>query len=156
MKIDDKEKINVLLALLVERYNASHKMRERSFKFALWILGLLIGGGSWILLNGSTFTIVQRVQITIILVLTGIFTFWFIHAIKKGFNTNWALMVRIEESIQLYEEGVYIESESLFPATFKNTGRISLTSHFLTLYAWLISTIAILLFMIWCLSFVNE
>lgn len=156
MKIEDDQKINVLLALLNERYNASHKMRERSFKFALWIFGLLIGGGSWILLNGSTLTIVQKAELTVILSLTSIFTFWFIQAIKKGFDTNWTVTVKIEESIQLYDKGVFLDSESLFPESYKNAGRTSMSSHFITLYVWLASTLIVLLLMIWFSSFVND
>ena len=155
MDLDDKEKINVLMNLLNERYNASHKMRERSFKFALWIFGILIGGGSWLLLNGSTLTTVQKVQLTIIILLTGVFTFWFIHAIKKGFDTNWALMVRIEKSIGCYKKGVFIKAESLFPDPYKEPKKTFLSSHFLTLYAWLISTVTVIVFMIWCPNFID-
>ena len=39
MKINEDSKIDILRDLLKERYEASHKMRDRSLKFAIWVLG---------------------------------------------------------------------------------------------------------------------
>ena len=43
MNISKEKKLDVLLAQLQERYEALHKMRDRSMQFVLWILGLGLG-----------------------------------------------------------------------------------------------------------------
>ena len=50
MKISEEKKLDVLLAQLQERYDALHKMRDRSMQFVLWILGLGLGM-AWLLIN---------------------------------------------------------------------------------------------------------
>lgn len=50
MHLNENQKLQVLLADLQERYNASHKIRERSIKFTLWISGMAIGLG-WLLIS---------------------------------------------------------------------------------------------------------
>jgi hypothetical protein len=43
MGISEEKKIDVLLSQLQERYDALHKMRDRSMQFVLWILGFGLG-----------------------------------------------------------------------------------------------------------------
>jgi len=40
MEINKEDKITILLNLLNERYQSAHRIRERSFRMTLWILGL--------------------------------------------------------------------------------------------------------------------
>jgi len=56
MIINENQKITVLLSLLNERYNASHQMRERSLKFAMWVIGFVIIAIPWLLLNRALLT----------------------------------------------------------------------------------------------------
>ena len=44
MEISEEKKLEILLAQGQERYEALHKMRDRSMQFALWILGLGCNG----------------------------------------------------------------------------------------------------------------
>jgi hypothetical protein len=55
MEIPEDQKIKVLMAQLEERYTASHKMRDRSMQFGLWILGLGLGM-AWVLISKVTLT----------------------------------------------------------------------------------------------------
>jgi hypothetical protein len=64
-EIDEGQKIQVMLAELQERYNASHQIRERSVRFTLWISGMGIGLG-WILVSqGIRFP--QQLAITLLI-----------------------------------------------------------------------------------------
>lgn len=50
IQLNNDQKLQVLITELQERYNASHKIRERSTQFTLWISGMAIGLG-WLLIS---------------------------------------------------------------------------------------------------------
>jgi len=96
MKINEDNKIDILRDLLKERYEASHKMRDRSLKFAIWVLGFGIAL-IWILLSGLSLGLVQKIILTIFVVIVGFLTGIFLKSIDKGFVNNRKVMIRIEE-----------------------------------------------------------
>jgi uncharacterized membrane protein len=49
IEIDNNNKLQMLMLILQERYNAAYLIRERSMQFVLWISGLAIGL-SWLLI----------------------------------------------------------------------------------------------------------
>jgi len=157
MRIDEKDKINILLNLLTERYNASHRMRERSLNFALWILGFGVAI-AWLLLSGVSLTIFQKVVLTIFVIIVSILATYFLHCIKKGFDNNKELIIDIEQALGCYEEGVYINSKSLFPEEyrenieelpgFKKVLRL-LGFHFVSIYIWIIGITSMIILLIW-------
>jgi len=149
MEIREGDKVNILLNLLNERYNASHKMRERSLNFAIWILGFVIVSVAWLLLNGTCLTTPQRSVLTAIIIFIGIITFWFLRAIKKGFDKNMEVMINIEQALGCYEEGLYTDSKALFPTEYKDIKKQPLSSHFISIYVWIIVAALVAVFMIW-------
>ncbi|NQT20108.1 MAG: hypothetical protein HQ592_10420, partial [Planctomycetes bacterium] len=64
MQLSDDQKFQVLIAELEERYGASHKIRERSSQFTLWISGMAIGL-AWVLINGCILSVGQRISLTV-------------------------------------------------------------------------------------------
>jgi hypothetical protein len=65
MGISEEKKIDVLLSQLQERYDALHKMRDRSMQFVLWILGFGLGL-AWLLISEASFTLSQKILISIL------------------------------------------------------------------------------------------
>jgi hypothetical protein len=63
MKLTDEQKFEVLKAELDERYNAAHKIRERSTQFTLWLSGMAIGL-AWLLLSQNPLSSAQRTALT--------------------------------------------------------------------------------------------
>ena len=117
MQIDEKEKADILVSLLNERYNASHKIRERSFRITIWVLGLAVAF-VWILINGTSLTLYQKLIMTILVIILGVTTFWFVYALERGFDKNRKVMIDLEEAIGCYKEGIYLDSRTLYP-TFR-------------------------------------
>lgn len=157
MRIDEKDKINILLNLLTERYNASHRMRERSLNFAVWILGFGVAI-AWLLLSGVSLTISQKVILTIFVIIISALATYFLHAIKKGFDNNRKLIIDIEQALGCYEEGVYINSKSLFPEEYrKNIEELPrfrkvlrlLGFHFVSIYVWIIGITSMIVLLVW-------
>jgi len=153
MTINENQKINILLSLLNERYNASHQMRDRSLKFAIWVIGFVIIAIPWLLLNRELLTSCVKWSFTFIILIIGFFSYWFLIAINIGFNRNWDLLTKIEKALGCYEKSVYIESEQLFPKEYKHKyskkKKINWTYHFITIYAWIGIAIALIIFFIW-------
>lgn len=147
MNINDDKKVDILLSLLNERYNASHRMRERSLNFAIWILGFGIAV-AWMLLGDINLSISQKVVLTIFIVIIGYLTRKFLLYIEVGFNTNKEVMVTLEETLECYEQNKYMEGKSLYPEKYRDS-ECTKTSHFKSLYEWIWVIITLLIFLIW-------
>ena len=147
MNIDDNKKVDILLSLLNERYNASHRMRERSLNFAIWILGFGIAV-AWMLLGDINLSISQKVILTIFIFIIGYLTRKFLLCIEAGFNTNKEVMVTLEETLECYEQNKYMEGKSLYPEKYRDS-ECTKTSHFKSLYEWIWVIITLLIFLIW-------
>ena len=146
MEISDNKKIDILLHLLSERYTASHRMRERSLNFAIWILGFGIAM-IWMLLSEISLTFSQKIILTIFAVIIGCLTKKFLNSIEVGFDRNRNVMIKIEEVLRCYESNIYCNSP-LFPQEYKNLDKKE-TSHFISLYLWLWTIVGMVMALIW-------
>jgi hypothetical protein len=143
MEIPENEKIKVLMAQLEERYAASHKMRDRSMQFALWILGLGLGM-AWILISRVTLTNPQKVFLLLFLIVVGFLSIAFVRAIERGFKNNHDVIIKLETLLKLHEKGFYDPSDSILPKEF--TEKVSRwSSHFQTLYSIMIAVFILLI-----------
>jgi|LSQX01.3.fsa_nt_gb small-conductance mechanosensitive channel len=148
MYVDDKRKIDILINLLNERYDASHKMRERSLSFAVWILGLGIAL-IWLLLNMDiSLSIFQKIILTIFIASIGCLTKKFLFSIETGFKNNREIMIRIEKILGFYEQDIYSKGESIYPESYKNVEDTKV-SHFRSIYLWVYTIFIIIELLIW-------
>ena len=131
----DDQKFQVLLTELNERYNASHKIRERSYNFTLWISGMGIGLG-WLLISQGPLSFFQRIALTILILTLYVGAFYFILGLRRGFQKNRDAMIRIENTLMMYEKGVYLPGRSLLPMEYSQTKR-KWSDHFCALCFWL-------------------
>ena len=153
MQINDDKKIEILLNLLNERCDASHRMRERSLNFALWILGFGIAM-AWMLLSQITLTLSQKIILTVFVIIMGYPTKRFLCSIEVGFDRNRKVMVKIEEILGCYKTNMYSEGMALFPEEYKNLDKKE-TSHFKSLYQWVWTIIGVLISLIWLESILD-
>ncbi len=147
MEISEERKLDVLLAQLRDRYDALHKMRDRSMQFVLWILGLGLGM-AWLLINATVLTYEQKVAITLLLLVLGIVTFLFVYAIGSGFKKNRQVMIMIETALKLYEQDFYGIPDPILPPQFSRK-KVKWTGHFNTLYGLIIVVFLTLMFLTW-------
>jgi ABC-type branched-subunit amino acid transport system permease subunit len=148
MHISENQKLDILINLLNERYNASHKIRERSLRFTIWVLGLAVAL-IWILINESLLTLSQKVILTILVITLEGVTFWFIYSLKSGFKKNREVMIKLEEALGCYQEGLYLESKAVYPNEYKNKKEKTRFSHFKSIYILLIPIAILIIFLIW-------
>ena len=148
MQIDSKEKIDILLHLLNERYNASHRIRGRSLRLTIWVLGLAVAF-VWILVSGAYLTLSQKSILTLLVIVLGAVIFWFIYALERGFDNNRKVMIDLEEALGCYEKGFYLESRALFPSEYKKLNKKTKFSHFKSIYALILPIALLIIFLIW-------
>lgn len=156
MRVEEKDKTTVLLNLLNERYNASHKMRERSQAFALWVLGFGVSM-TWLLVSGKTLTLAQKISLTLFVAVITLLAFFYLRSIEVGFWKNHKVMANLETTLGCYHEGVYCD-DPIYPDEFKNLKKdhprlkralFYLRSHFGTLHVWIFAIALLVIIMIW-------
>lgn len=147
MDISEEKKLEVLLSQLQERYDALHKMRDRSMQFVLWILGFGLGM-AWLLINEASFTLEQKILISILLIILGATILYFVCSIGRGFNVTRQIIIKLETSLKLYDKNYYNISDSILPTKYssKKTG---LSGHFKTLNTLIIVVLLSLFVLTW-------
>lgn len=143
MDIPEEKKLDVLMAQLKERYTALHNMRDRSTRFALWILGLGLGM-AWLLISGIRLSTLQAIELVVFLIFVGILSINLIRAIQRGFSNNRDVMVKIETLLKLHEKGAYSPGDSILPKEFSDS-RFKWSGHFPTLYMLMITVFFLLI-----------
>ncbi len=145
--ITNEQKFQVLMAELQERYDSSHKIRDRSTQFTLWISGMAIGL-SWLLVSEAVLSTLQKVAITLLTLALYFGAVFLIRALHKGAGANREAMIRIERALGMYEKGFYLQDVSLLPAQYGHT--IPKWSHdSCTLPIWLTVVAVALLILTW-------
>jgi len=147
MQLNDNHKIQILIAELQERYNASHKIRERSTQFTLWISGMAIGL-AWMLISNPTLTVFQRAAITILIAALFMGSLYFIISLWRGFKKNREAIIRCERGLGMHNAGVFIAEEALLPSEY-NDNKSRWSDHFCTLCIWLVVVLISLILLTW-------
>ncbi|MCK9274654.1 MAG: hypothetical protein M0P57_06145 [Syntrophales bacterium] len=145
ISLNDDQKAQVLLVELQERYNASHKIRERSTQFTLWISGMAIGL-AWLLICRNDLLFAQRVALTLLIAALFTGALVFIMGLRKGFQKNREALIRSENALNMHTHGVYLKDSTLLPEEYNKT-KIRWSDHFCTL-GILLFIIAIVLFIL--------
>jgi len=147
MEIPKDKKLDILLTQLQERYDAIHKMRDRSMQFVLWILGLGLGM-AWLLINETILKYTQQWTITFLLILLGVATLLFVYGIECGFEASRKIIIKIETALKFYEKDFYIDQDSVLPSEYNNKKK-RWTDHYKTLYVIITSVFVALIVLTW-------
>lgn len=147
MELDENQKLTVLLSLLNERYITSHKMRERSLKFTIWVLGFVVGL-IWLLIIGDPLALSEKIILTLVVILGISISFWFLYSIMMGFDNNRGVLIKIEEVLGCYKEGYYNKEGTLFPKAYKQK-KMGKWSHFKSIYFLMFPIALLLIVLIW-------
>ena len=147
MELTNDQKVQILLVELQEQYNASHKIRERSIQFTLWISGMAIALG-WILISQRTLVLSQRIALTLLIATLLVGTFYFVMGLRRGFNKKREALISNESVLGMHDPNIYRTGSPLLPTEYSVTKR-KWGDHFHTLYIWLILVAISLLILTW-------
>ena len=156
MEFTDVDNANILQNLLNERYIASHKMRERSLKFTLWLLGYVAILDSWLVISGSSLFLNQKIALTILTLTITTLTLFFLHDIEKGFIFNRKIIIKIEDALGFYEVNRFIKSDTILPRDYKKLHNSYFKGHFSTINAWIILVFLLTIILIWWGHLAND
>jgi hypothetical protein len=86
-------------------------------QFVLWILGFGLGL-AWLLISEASFTLSQKILISILLIGLGATTLYFVWSIGQGFNVTRRIIIRLEKYLKLDDKNYYDISESILPPKY--------------------------------------
>jgi len=147
MELTNDQRFQVLMAELQERYDASHKIRERSMQFTLWISGMAIGL-AWLLICDGVPSTSQRWALTFLVLALYLGTSHLLSGLHRGAGSNRTAMIRVEQALGLFEKGTYLPEQSVLPAVYTNT-KPSWSHDSRTLPVWATLVALILIVLIW-------
>lgn len=114
-KVTQEQKVQILLHALEERYKSIHIIRERVQNVSLWVLGLFITAGGWILQSTTSFLIIEKVFFASVIVISIVFLrLFYLNDLEKGFKAQQRIQAKIEDALGLCRPEVYIET-SIYP-----------------------------------------
>lgn len=129
-KITHEQKVQILLHALEERYKSIHIIRDRVQNVSLWVLGLFITAGGWVLQSTTTFLIIEKVFFaSVIVVSIFVLRLFYLNDLEKGFKAQQRIQAKIEEALGLCSPGVYIET-SIYPGEWAASGTSEGKGHF--------------------------
>lgn len=125
MKIQEDQKINILINALDERYKSIHTIRERVQTVSIWILGILIGASGWLFQSNMCFSLHQKtLSVALLLLVWATLRWFYFNDLQKGFNSQMKVAAKIEDSLGLFDEKIYTDSEdSIYPKSWKKSGQ---------------------------------
>ena len=117
-----EQKFQVLMAALQERYDSSHKIRDRSTQFTLWISGMAIGL-AWLLVSEAILSLSQRLALTLLAAVLYLGALFLVRALQRGSCRNREAMIRVERALGMHEKGYYLPDAALLPDQYGQTAR---------------------------------
>src|SRR5689334_16348793 len=98
MTLNDEQKLTVLLHALEERYNSVHIIRERVQNVSLWVLGLFVTAGGWLLQSNIIPDRSDKIFFSFVIVISVvILRVFYLQDLQKGFKTQQQIQAKIED-----------------------------------------------------------
>ncbi len=154
INISDKEKVDILVSALEERYRSIHIIRDRVQNICVWALGLLLGTGAWLLQAEIILSDEQKILIIVAVVVSFVvLRFNYLEDLKKGFANQQLSAARIEKTLGLFTPRFFDTNteESIYPKSWEKAGEKGyegkfFSSSFILLYVGLAFIIVAILF----------
>lgn len=122
MNITHEQKVEILLHALEERYKSIHIIRERLQNISLWILGLFITAGGWLLQSDTTLEHREKLFFGgVIIVSVIVLRVFYLRDLEKGFKAQQRIQAKIEDTLGLCTPGAYTQ-ESIYPKEWATAG----------------------------------
>lgn len=117
-------KIQILISALEERYRAQHIIRERTYKFCTWTLGVFLIVGGWFATGNATLdgqiSVVLAVSLVIIVMIV---RRTFLRDLEIGFNGQMRAAANLEEMLHLYDPAYFgSDKTEIYPPAWRNAG----------------------------------
>lgn len=122
MTITNDQKVEILLHALEERYKSIHIIRERVQNISLWILGLFVTAGGWLLQSNANLESDEKIFFgAIILISVIVLRIFYLNDLEKGFKAQQRIQAKIEDTLGLCTPGIFTQ-ESIYPKEWATAG----------------------------------
>lgn len=150
LNLTNEQKIEVLRQALEERYKSIHAIRERVQSVSIWILGLFVTAGGWLLQTDKTLLCREQLFFSVIIIAAIIVLhIFYLGDLEKGFKAQQRIQAKIEDILGLYSSGTYSQ-DSLYPKDWSKAGtKDSKGKFFFNNYVLIYLAMTILLSCIW-------
>lgn len=140
IELDEKDKLQILLVTLQERYKSIHTMRNRVQNICTWILGIFLFFSGLLIKFDLGLTLGQKFLFSIFLLIAYYAVKCrYIKDIENGFNSNLRVAARIEKTLKLYESNFYDSlNSSLYPDKWQHAGTEHSEGNYLNNSYWLL------------------
>lgn len=144
------QKLNVLLHALEERYKSIHIIRDRVQNISVWILGLFVTAGGWLMQSKTSLLINEKWFFTAIIIISVfVVRVFYLKDLEKGFKTQQRIQAKIEEALGLCKAGVFT-TDSVYPKEWAEAGtKNGKGNFFFHNYLLIYTATVILLLSIW-------
>ncbi len=116
------QKLNVLLHALEERYKSIHIIRDRVQNISVWILGLFVTAGGWLIQSNTSLMIKEKWFSTIIIIISVLVVrIFYLKDLEKGFKAQQRIQAKIEDALDLCKVGVFTQ-DSIYPKEWTEAG----------------------------------
>ncbi len=120
--LTNEQKIDVLLHALDERYKSIHAIRDRVQNCSIWILGIFVTAGGWLLQSDAILECREKLFFSgIIIVSVAVLRIFYLSDLERGFKTQQRIQARIEDALGLYKPGVFV-TNTIYPSEWSQTG----------------------------------
>ncbi len=119
----EEYKLNILTTLYTQQQSTAHILRERMAKIATGAISLFIVIDGWLIANAKDLSDPQLQMLIISVAVIMVVSVCGVSARYKEFSAVASMIVRIETAMKIYEIGVFIENESLYPLEHRSLGK---------------------------------
>jgi len=115
MEISQINKVEVLIALYQTRISSMDQIRNRGYQMILWMSGIFAFVLGILSKSSIDINVSHRVGLIAMLICTYVVILHQLNILRSGFLKHRDILIKIENSLKLYDKGVYCE-EALYPA----------------------------------------
>jgi hypothetical protein len=115
-------KLNILKTLYSQQQSTAHILRERMSKIATGAISIFIVIDGWLIANAKNLSCSQLLMLNFSVVVIMVVSVYGVHARYKEFSAVASMIVRIETAMKIYEVGLFIENEPLYPLEHTSLG----------------------------------
>ena len=116
-------KLNILTTLYTQQQSTAHILRERMAKIATGAISIFIVIDGWLIANANNLSDSQLLMLIISIAVIMVVSVYGVYARYKEFSAVASMIVRIETAMKIYEIGVFIKNESLYPLKHRSLGK---------------------------------
>lgn len=132
--MDEKEKTEILKTFYLEHRKEIAYYRDNSFKAMAWVIGLYlsISGACLFSGNSASFLVAPFIGLAVA-------THMYLHKNYQTYCDRWKRLSEIEEALNCFKEGFYIENKTLLPIS-KNGPQVTYKGTlFFILCVWVVA-----------------